>query len=1111
MKNNILFLIATISLFLFELDGYAQTKISSDDFTYRSEGSDEAYAFDGDNDTYWQSTSAAYRFFEIDLKKKYKISKVIIKWEGEYFATTIQVFAKADPIEFGTTSSSFEDKTNGTEPRPTAPVINTYDGLSYDGVRYIGFWLRGRNIAGGNYRIKEIEIYGEEDGPSNVAMNKTATSPNGVTVTGSNPANAFDGDEGTYWQSSTSFKQQLFVDLGDRYDISKIVLKWDDVYYATTIDIVYSDIPITIDNVDNVSRQSYNSYNEAGIKPITNIFEDGKKVGITNLTFSKFTARYVGIQTRGRNANFGGDHYRLKEFEVYGMKNETAIEQPILDPDKQDALDIITNKLITKALTGFTSDTNPTNFFNSMLENGSWSDINYEDKKSGDGWSPATHLTRLGTMAVAFRTVTSAWYENAEMLEKIEKGLLYYKAKDPKADDNWWYYDIGDPQKYMVPTILLKGYSSYQNLMNISGYLRDGTTNVAHQGQNLAWIAEIVTYKGCIENDFELTKKSFDKMASILKIVSTQGGEGIKIDGSFHQHHEQLYSGGYGLSVTDYLSASMELATGTLFSQSYTPEKIEIFRNMLLEGHRLLGYRTVMDFGTIGRNISRSGAGVNISSTVLDRMIVADPEKAEDYQAWKEHLSGAPTPIEGNKYFWKSDIMTHRGTNYYMSTKIISKRTYGTESLGGENLLGYNLPMGATNILTHGAEYKGIFPIWEWNKVPGTTSAQDENAPKMSDGYLIGSNSFGGGVSSRSAGVIAYEHYYKGLNANKAYFMFGDAMLCLGSNIRLNSEVEVSTFINQCFLKGDVFVSTGGNSSEKIGATTSNSYTNLRWIHHDNIGYIFPEDADITVKNQRQQGRWLDINSAGTGSMVRGYVFNAWISHGVAPTAGTYQYIVAPDKSLENFQAFAQNHGFVVIRNDNIIQAVRNDISQKAGIVFHTGGTVDLGNGLTINSNKAILVLIESNGQNYTISVADPKHNETSVQLTVNKSLEGVNAVASGDNTIITVDLPADDYKGSTVINEYTDLNYSSIGQNLSGIENITVFPNPVRTGTVVNFGGYTFSKMEIYSLDGKLIRVTPLNPSDNYAEISLDDYSSGTYFLRLVGKDQIITRKILK
>lgn len=126
-------------------------------------------------------------------------------------------------------------------------------------------------------------------------------------------------------------------------------------------------------------------------------------------------------------------------------------------------------------------------------------------------------------------------------------------------------------------------------------------------------------------------------------------------------------------------------------------------------GHRLLGYRETFDFGAIGRNISRPEGLSNISPVTLEYMEQNDSDRAADYSAWKKHLSGAPFPAPGNKYFWKSDIMVQHGTGYYLSAKVISTRTNGTEMLNNENLKGYNLPLGATNILTSGKEYEGIF------------------------------------------------------------------------------------------------------------------------------------------------------------------------------------------------------------------------------------------------------------------------------------------------------------------------------------------------------------------------------------------------------------------
>jgi hypothetical protein len=46
--------------------------------------------------------------------------------------------------------------------------------------------------------------------------------------------------------------------------------------------------------------------------------------------------------------------------------------------------------------------------------------------------------------------------------------------------------------------------------------------------------------------------------------------------GAADQHHAQIHSGGYGLSITDYISASMELAAGTSFAAVYTPAYVPL-------------------------------------------------------------------------------------------------------------------------------------------------------------------------------------------------------------------------------------------------------------------------------------------------------------------------------------------------------------------------------------------------------------------------------------------------------------------------------------------------------------------------------------------------------
>lgn len=93
----------------------------------------------------------------------------------------------------------------------------------------------------------------------------------------------------------------------------------------------------------------------------------------------------------------------------------------------------------------------------------------------------------------------------------------------------------------------------------------------------------------------------------------------------------------------------IHLVNGTAFAAYFTPEKRQILSDVLLNGQRIFGYRSTFEFGATGRNITRKGGVNNVSATMLNRMIQNDPEHAAEYQAWMEHLGGAPFPVPGNQ------------------------------------------------------------------------------------------------------------------------------------------------------------------------------------------------------------------------------------------------------------------------------------------------------------------------------------------------------------------------------------------------------------------------------------------------------------------------------
>lgn len=1035
-----------------------------------SNNKDAGLMADGDVNTAWESADSYKHSILIDLGSKFRVTKIVVKWADEQAANTVT-------LNFGETKETMMNIS--TRKDLTEKVESIYEGFNEE-ARFVEVLLHGRMDSSKPYKISEIEVYGEE----NLALLKPVSAR--VTSMTGKPSNQEiahllnDGDFDTYWESPESSKHSILIDLGEKKKITRVVVKWADGCASGSIDLSFGE------KTENMIKVwSRNQLTETIESVFDNLDEE---------------ARFFEFMVRGRLLTT----YRIREIEIY----DDNANKHVNTPEEQASIDKITERLMADILSGSPDESGATTFSNTMLEDGSWPDVDYSDEISIGTWSPMSHLNRLRVMAIAYRHPESTLKDDASLLAKIEKGLLFFKARLPKSTDNWWYNEIGAPQVYMIPVLLIKGKIAENNMRAVSSYLKDKIDNYLGEAKNLTWIANIALHKGCAEDNFSIVEHSFDAFFSTLSIVSEQGKEGIKADWSFHQHHSQLYSGGYGMSFISDIIKTYGLCEGTLFTNRLVPEKLEIFRNLLLEGNLLLSYRHVIDFGTMGRNISRSSntSYTTVSEADLEKMIIIDPEYTPTYQAWLAHIrSSAPFPKAGvNKHFWKSDIMTKHGANYYLSAKIISERTYGAEALNGENIKGFNLPLGSTNIMTTGYEYDRIFPVWDWTRIPGTTAVQDQDSTAL-DGYIIGSNKFGGGVSNGSDGIIAYDHDNRGLKTKKSYFFFDDMMFCMGNGITFGEDKPVATSVNQSYLSGDVVIDNG--SEQTLEEQSEQDFNNLKWVHHDNVGYIFPKNVNIHVQNKEQTGSWRDINSTGSTTSISKDIFSVWFDHGQAPLNSDYQYIVVPDVSLDGIRNIAVTHGFVVSHSDTIIQAIRKD--NKYGIIFYEPGAVTMDDGLIVTSDKSAAVMIIREDGKYDISVADPTYSQKKITLTINEELKPAMYFAVEEKiSTLEFTLPSGDYTGSSITNSYIKPGVG-IGENKNQSSSY-VYYDRAQAEVKVNIGEEKYTRLDILDMNGRIIAERSISSTQTDANISLINCPAGIYFVRLSGINNVEILKFI-
>jgi chondroitin AC lyase len=620
-------------------------------------------------------------------------------------------------------------------------------------------------------------------------------------------------------------------------------------------------------------------------------------------------------------------------------------------------------RLIARYIGGKFADAS--RFLASQSPDGSWADINYSDRSLL--WDPKKHLDRLKEMAIGYQNGRSPDHRSAPMLQGIKIGLEYWYGRKPQAD-NWWFNQISQ-QLALEPILVLMESDLPAGLIETgSVYLLDPKSTIASTqkatGQNLVWLAQEQLVRGVLRNSEQDISSAVDALESTAAITTA---EGIQPDYSFHQHGPQLYVGGYGLGALMDGTSSARLVDGTRFA--YPKDKIDILADYLFRGSRYMVRGKMLDFGAIGREIARPGGGTEALGLIsaCDELVPIRPAAKPDCDALKAHIQGSGEPYSfiGHKHFWNSDFTVHQRPAYYASVKLASRRTYGTESINGENLEGYWIPFGVNYIARRGDEYLDIFPVWDWAHLPGVTSP--EEVPPI-PGHVSQPGSFAGGVSDGMYGASAMKLDIDSgisIHATKAWFFFDRELVALGAGISSSAHASVTTTLAQSLLRGDVVVdgSTVPPDRRAMGDTS--------WVLHDGIGYVLPGKSPVVLRTGPRSGSWSRINALGERAPMTKDVFALWLDHGVAPADATYEYIVVPGTDAEQLLQYVGHNPIRVLANTATVQAVRHErgISQA---VFYSTGQLVLKDGWVMSVDQPCLVLLTEGSDRLTLALSSP-------------------------------------------------------------------------------------------------------------------------------------------
>jgi len=690
-------------------------------------------------------------------------------------------------------------------------------------------------------------------------------------------------------------------------------------------------------------------------------------------------------------------------------------------------INIVTERLRSNLISGPERDSIVADYLNTLKPDGSWGDIDYANT-SNTNWQPGTHTGRLRSICVAYNKPTSRFYHVPEVKTRIQNIIDFYISAKPTSA-NWWYNAIGAPISLGPALILMKTGDNFgfdqPTLDSYSDQLLNYYSESAKKwrgattGANKIWLLNSSIAKACIKNNAAVLDSNFRSAFEEAKIF-TGTAEGIKSDYSFYQHGTQLYCGGYGMSFMGDITTFGLLAHGT--SYQMRDDQLQLITDEVVKGFQWFIQKSAFDFSAVGREISRRGAASSSGlKTDIDRLRKMNVSRLAELNDCYNFIDGtANFPNPGNRHFWKSDIMIQHGPTFYLSARVPSKRTTGSECMNTENIRKKWLPWGATNIMIDGDEYRNIYSVWDWARIPGVTSVKEEVPIATNVTYIRSSNEFAGGVSNGVFGMAVFDYSWDGITGKKAYFFSPEAMYCFGAEIKASKDNPVITNVNQCFSSGTVTLKSDGAKStiDEVEKT----FSKLSWIHNDNVGYYFPSRGEITVKNQNQSGSWHDINLSQSTTVETRKVFSAWIGHGNAPNDAKYEYIVVPSKSQDQFETWVKDVPVRTIVNTAEIQAVYDNKADIYGVVFYKPGNASLGSGLSVKAEQPCLLLIQFSNKKkgLIISVSDPAQSLKDVNLTISIKLKGTGSVINSDKTsTLKLILPSGDEAGKSVTFRY--------------------------------------------------------------------------------------------
>ncbi|WP_375582316.1 polysaccharide lyase family 8 super-sandwich domain-containing protein [Cyclobacterium xiamenense] len=689
-------------------------------------------------------------------------------------------------------------------------------------------------------------------------------------------------------------------------------------------------------------------------------------------------------------------------------------------------LDTIRHRVIAELLKTEISETKVQDILSRMSSDGSFPDINYEDLSRTAGFPHRRHTADLVYLATAYRKPSSSFYKDQQLKQGITRSLEYWVEND-FFGDNWHNNQISTPTN-LVNLMLLIGEELPDDLVRraqpIIGRAHMNASGARPSGDRIV-IAGILAKNLLFTGD----KAAFDEVISIIanEIKFSTGKRGMQHDYSFHHRVDRVNnttSYGYG----KYANAFGEWAdyvAGT--SYAFETDRINQLVDYYLDGvYKQLVYGIYEDISVKNRAISNQTSFQPKGTVEIERLLRSTDYRKAELEEIIQLRKGERSPTRAfAKFFWQTEHFVLQRPDYYTTVRMFSSRNRNMEiPYNGPGITTHHRADGTNYLQLKGDEYHDIWPVYDWQKISGTTVLQKPELHGPDEIQMDGLTDFVGAAEDGYFGAVGFDFIspHDDTRAKKSWFFFDRVYVCLGAGIASDKPHPVATTVDQVLLRGAIRIQQKG-SIPRVLPEGEHELPAVEWLYHDRVGYWFPDQPRLQVKNKVERGSWADITDQKNISTeeIRKKVLTIYFDHGIQPQEARYAYLVAPGINSEELASLPTS-GLTILANNQQQQAVYHPGLEQTQAVFYQAGALSLEESRELTVAQPGIVLLTGKGNAYrSLTVADPLRSADvfTIQLPGRYEISSAGVTAAWDsalnNTRLTIELPQGVYGGKSV------------------------------------------------------------------------------------------------